>query len=134
MTYTSGPQIYGPLATSPDVTLPTPAPSEQTGGAYWTGTGKKSRRDANVSSPSFPKLAKMVEKRKPNDNVQPYCQQMQVLNDWQIMPIPDVPTVSIEESDYSQAAATGDSRRAVKRNTDTVQQLSSNCLCEWFSI
>lgn len=76
----------------------------------------------------------MVEKRKPDDNVQPYCQQMQVLNNWQIMPIPDVPTICIEELDFGPIP-TGNSRMG-KRGTDigtTVQQLGSNCICEYSS-
>jgi hypothetical protein len=124
---------YGSDATSQDPAIPTPPPTEPTNEAYWTGTSK-SKRESSLGSPDFPKLAKMVEKRKPDNNVQPYCQQMQVLNNWQIMAIPDVPTICIEESDYSQAAATGGSRRMHKRDTDTVQQLSSNCICEWFSV
>jgi hypothetical protein len=133
MSSTSGPN-HGTQATSQDPSLTTPYPTEPTDEAYWTG-GSKVKRQASVGSPNFPKLAKMVEKRKPDDNVQPYCQQMQVLNNWQIMPIPDVPTICIEESDYKSAAATGDSRRTRrKRNGDTVQQLASNCICEWFSV
>lgn len=74
----------------------------------------------------------MVEKRKPDQNVQPYCQQMQVLNNWQIMPIPTVPTICIEEDEFG-AAATANSGNKIKRG-DTVQQLGSNCVCEWFSV
>ncbi|EXJ57418.1 hypothetical protein A1O7_07766 [Cladophialophora yegresii CBS 114405] len=130
---TSGPK-YGSEATSQNPSLTTPYPSEPTDEAYWTG-GSKVERQASVGSPNFPKLAKMVEKRKPEDNVEPYCQQMQVLNNWQIMPIPDVPTICIEESDYNSAAATGGSRMTRrKRNGNTVQQLASNCICEWFSV
>lgn len=131
--YASGP-MYGSEFTSLPASLTTQYPSEPTNEAYWTG-GSRAKRQASVGSPGFPKLAKMVEKRKPDDNVQPYCQQMQVLNNWQIMPIPDVPTICIEESDYSSAAATGGSRMSMrKRNGDTVQQMTSNCICEWFSI
>jgi len=75
----------------------------------------------------------MVEKRKPDDNVPPYCQQMQVLNDWQIVPIPNVPTVAIAESEYS-ATATSARRRMVKRGPDAAQEMGSNCICEWFSV
>ncbi|ETI25532.1 hypothetical protein G647_02305 [Cladophialophora carrionii CBS 160.54] len=133
MSSTSGPK-YGSEATSQNPSLTTPYPSEPTEEAYWTG-GSKVRRQASVGSPNFPKLAKMVEKRKPEDNVEPYCQQMQVLNNWQIMPIPDVPTICIEESDYNSAAATGGGRLTRrKRNGNTVQQLGSNCICEWFSV
>ncbi|RMZ80784.1 hypothetical protein DV737_g2868, partial [Chaetothyriales sp. CBS 132003] len=61
------------------------------------------------SQSSFPKLIKMVEKRKPVGNVAPYCQQMQVLSNWQIVPITSVPTIAIQESDFAQP--TGSRRR-----------------------
>ena len=132
--FTSGPQ-HGSTATSQSSSGITPAPTQPTNEAYWTGSRKKVKRQASVGSPSFPKLAKMVEKRKPDNNVPPYCQQMQVLNNWQIMPIPTVPTICIEESNYIQATSTGSSRMARrKRDSSTVQELSSNCLCEYFSI
>jgi len=90
------------------------------------------------SSPAYPKLIKMLEKRKPGQNIQPYCQQMQVLNDWQIMPIPGVPTICIEETEYPSAAAataTGSSKRWFRRRDedDTTALLESNCVCEWLS-
>jgi hypothetical protein len=103
---------------------------------YWNGS-KRKRQTTQIGSPDiFPKLVKMVEKRKPHSNVQPYCQQMQVLNNWQIMPIPTVPTICVEEDEYNPAAATsGGSKRMARRrrSPDTVSQLSSNCICEWFS-
>lgn len=103
---------------------------------YWTGS-KRKREASSVGSPgNFPRLVKMVEKRKPHSNIQPYCQKMQVLNNYQIMPIPTVPTICIEENEYDPAAATqgGSKRRAVhKRSPDTMTQLGSNCICEWFS-
>lgn len=133
MSPTSG-QKYGTDATAANPSMTTPSTSEPTNEAYWTGPSKV-KRQASGGAPNFPKLAKMVEKRKPNDNVQPYCQQMQVLNNWQIMPIPGVPTICIDESDYSSAAPTGGHRMAMnKRNGDTMQQMASNCICEWFSI
>lgn len=115
-----------------------PYPSEATDVGYdWEAgsTFRKTRRMATgVGSSDFPKLVKMVEKRKPGVNIQPYCQQMQVLNNWQIMPIPDVPTIAIQESEFAPAAITGGSKRAVRRRApDTIQQLGSNCICEWFS-
>ncbi|EXJ87818.1 hypothetical protein A1O1_04745 [Capronia coronata CBS 617.96] len=125
-------------ATSSQGPFPTtPYPSEPTGGASWTGTKPARLRRAattNAGAYEFPKLVKMVEKRKPDNNVQPYCQQMQVLNNWQIVPIPTVPTIAIEESDYGPASATAGSKMAMRRQAgDTIQQLGSNCICEWFS-
>ncbi len=126
---------YGSQTTSHTPSMTTSNPSEPTNGPYWTGGSKVKRQlQTSVGSPAFPKLAKMVEKRKPDDNVQPYCQQMQVLNNWQILPIPNVPTICVEESDYTTATATGGNKMARhKRSGNTVQQLGSNCICEWFS-
>lgn len=76
----------------------------------------------------------MVEKRKPDSNIPPYCQQMQVLNNWQIMPIPNVPTIAIEESEYNPTGTPGANKMAIRKRSDTVQELSSNCICEWFSV
>ncbi|KIW23830.1 uncharacterized protein PV07_11999 [Cladophialophora immunda] len=129
----SGPG-YGTGPTTTPASATTPYPSEPTDDDdYWPGT--KVKRQATVGSPDFPKLVKMVEKRKPDNNVQPYCQQMQVLNNWQIMPIPNVPTICIEESDYS-APTSGPSKRMVmpRRSPNSVEQLGSNCICEWFSV
>ncbi|KAJ9610589.1 hypothetical protein H2200_005366 [Cladophialophora chaetospira] len=125
---------FGSHSTSHNPSVTESNSVEPTSAAHWTG-GSRAKRQANVGSPPFPKLAKMVEKRKPDDNVQPYCQQMQVLNNWQILPIPDIPTICVEESDYSAAAATGGSKTAIRRRDgDTVQQMASNCICEWFSV
>ncbi|EXJ67821.1 uncharacterized protein A1O5_09167 [Cladophialophora psammophila CBS 110553] len=142
---TSGPTSAGPYSTShntpghgtgPTTTNPsttTPYPSEPTDEDYWPDT--KLKRQATVGSPDFPKLVKMVEKRKPDNNVQPYCQQMQVLNNWQIMPIPDVPTICIKESDYGAPTSATSRRRVMpRRSPNTVEQLGSNCICEWFSV
>lgn len=128
-----------PTQATSSVPVPTtPHLSEPTGpGAYWPSSkAENARRQASttIGPTDFPKMVKMVEKRKPGDNVQPYCQQMQVLNNWQIVPIPTVSTIDIEESEYSAAAATAGSKRFMnKRSMDTVQQLGSNCICEWFS-
>jgi len=130
-TYPS-PSMYGVSTTSNVPSMTTSFPAEPTIAAPWPGS-TYAKRQASVGSTNFPKKVKMVEKRKPADNVSPYCQQMQVLNNWQIMPIPDVPIIEIAETDYSQDAATGNSRMMRKRG-DTVQELGSNCICEWFSI
>ena len=118
-------------ATTSAPAMTTPYPSEPTDDGYWNGS-KLKRQATNAGSTNFPKLVKMVEKRKPDNNVSPYCQQMQVLNNWQIVPIPNIPTICVSESEYAPAAATGGGKKAVRRG-DTIQQLGSNCVCEWFS-
>ncbi|KIX99869.1 uncharacterized protein Z520_04505 [Fonsecaea multimorphosa CBS 102226] len=121
----------GPTTTNPSTT--TPYPSDPTDADYWAGT--KVKRQATGGSPDYPKLVKMVEKRKPDNNVQPYCQQMQVLNNWQIMPIPNVPTICIDESDYGTPTPGPSKKRMIRRGPpNTVEQLGSNCICEWFSV
>jgi hypothetical protein len=114
-----------------------PPASESTSDGYWNGD-KLKRQASGAGSLNYPKLAKMVEKRKPDDNVPPYCQQMQVLNDWQIVPIPTVATVAVDESEYSATPTPGRSKMTVrKRSSDAsnaAQELGSNCICEWFSV
>ena len=102
-----------------------------------TWVGPKRRGYPEVSrGPEFPQFVKMVEKRKPKPNVQPYCQQMEVKPNWQIVPLPDVPTVCIEETEYSRAEPTGDSKRWVgryDRRSTSMDELESMCICEWES-
>ena len=94
---------------------------------------------ATAGTPQFPKLVKMIEKRKPQNNIQPYCQQMQVLNNWQIVPIPLIPTICIEETEFAAptSSPTSNGKRweeyVAKRNAQTQTQLESNCICEWLS-
>ncbi|KIW10551.1 hypothetical protein PV08_11515 [Exophiala spinifera] len=121
---------------SSDATQSYTGPATKTGSAPAQTTsdgwdGMRLRQRDGLSD--FPKLVKMVQKRKPDNNVQPYCQQMQVLNNWQIMPIPTIATVAIEESEFAPVS-TSAARRFVRRGTDTTQQLGSNCVCEWFSV
>ena len=124
------PAITTPPPSAPPSAPQSAPPSTPTDNGYWSAP-KLKRQATNAGSSDFPKLAKMVEKRKPHNNIQPYCQQMQVLNNWQIVAIPDVPTICIEESEYNPAASTGGNK--IRRGPDTVQQLGSNCICEWFS-
>jgi hypothetical protein len=130
-TSASSPMYMTPAATS-FASMTSPAPSETTSNGYWNGS-KKKRQTSGGGSTDFPKLVKMLEKRKPSSNVPPYCQQMQVLNNWQIMPIPNIPTVAIEEKDYAAATSGVDKRAVAPEASDTTQELSSNCYCEWFS-
>jgi hypothetical protein len=113
-----------------DEAMPTSAPTP------WDGPKPRSFPDVGDGT-RFPKMVKMVEKRKPHSNVQPYCQQMEVKPNWQILPIPDVPTVCIEETEYSIPEPTGDSKRWLNRyrsrGDDYTEKLESMCICEWMS-
>ncbi len=72
----------------------------------------------------------MIEKRKPTGNVGPYCEQMQVLNDWQIVPLPDVEPLRIEEEKFGDAQGHVAGSARVRRRA-LVDQLRSKCVCEW---
>ena len=108
---------------------PTSAPT-------WTGP-KRRGFPATSSTPDFPKFVKMVEKRKPDSNIQPYCQQMEVRANWQIVPKQDVPTVCIDETEYAPPEPTGKDKRWAgryrKRAANSVDQMESMCICEWES-
>jgi hypothetical protein len=92
------------------------------------------------TQPPFPKLIKMVEKRKPHDNIDPYCQQMQVLDSWQVVPIPGVDIIGIDEQEFDEYAG-GPSKRsnpgvngqslARRDENDIIADLESLCICEW---
>lgn len=117
--------------------------------APWAGPKSRRKRDKNSdpfsgspNQPQFPKLIKMVEKRKPHDNIEPYCQQMQVLDNWQIVPIPGVDVVEIDEEEYEDfAEGTSKMKRTIpgsngrslaKRGEDEIiADLESLCICEW---
>lgn len=132
--YTTSP----PTARPPPPTQTTSNPSTTSSDGYWNGERVRRAASSANGSTNFPKLVKMLEKRKPSNNVQPYCQQMQVLNNWQIVPIPTVATIAIVESESvlsaSPTATSGGSRMAIRKRDDATQQLGSNCICEWFSV
>lgn len=130
---TSGPTVFAAYAPTPAAASPTPYMMER---SYETSA-------PNVSN--YPKLIKMVEKRKPVDPavsgyVQPYCQKMQILWDWNIVPIETVPIIPIQEVQYTVAPTTSTSspnpihrmmRHRSKR--DAVTDLESFCICQWTS-
>lgn len=99
------------------------------------------KKDYGTSAPdmtNYPKLIKMVEKRKPADtnalHVKPYCQKMQVLDDWEIVPIKSVETVCIEEMQFPTSKSTMNPTKHKRRfDRDVVADLESYCICEWTS-
>lgn len=131
-------------------TAPTQAPTtflaynpSYPGAAATVGPTKRSYETSQANVSNYPKLVKMVEKRMPEDAVspssyvKPYCQQMQVLDDWSIEPLLDVPTVCIEEVLYTPSTTTTSNakRTLLSRWTerDPVGDLESYCICEWTS-
>lgn len=125
-----------------------PPPPDPTGDWYGPKARRKRSSDSDPypsegSQPSFTKMVKMVEKRKPFGNVAPYCQQMRVLDDWTIVPQEGVPVVPIDEEEYYEYAniqPSGYSKRSPVRNEGLLAKrdeeviigdLESLCICEW---
>lgn len=108
---------------------PTPTPS----------FNKRSYESSASNVSNYPKLIKMVEKRKPFDpnevHVEPYCQKMQVLDNWDIVPVNTVETICIKEIQFPTPSLGLPNNRKAKRDDlrDVVQDLESYCICEWTS-
>ncbi|ETN46700.1 uncharacterized protein HMPREF1541_00887 [Cyphellophora europaea CBS 101466] len=130
---------------SPLEAYTTPAPSPTS--SEWFGP-KARRKRAQSSSPfpaqgthpSFPRMIKMVEKRKPHDNIEPYCQQMEVQQDWSVTPYVGADTIEIDEAefeDYSPPSAKrstpGSRGLSLKKRDENaiIGDLESLCICEW---
>lgn len=132
-----------PLEEEGDNPVPTPSPWYGPKGRLKRGTSTTPAPfPASSTHPSFPRLIKMVEKRKPHENIEPYCQQMQVLDNWQVVAIPGVDVIEIEEEEFEDyAVGTGKRRRSIsgisgqslaKRDEqEIIQDLESLCICEW---
>lgn len=82
----------------------------------------------------------MVEKRKPHDNIEPYCQQMEVQQDWSVTPYVGADTIEIDEAefeDYSPPSAKrstpGSRGLSLKKRDENaiIGDLESLCICEW---
>ncbi|ERF75254.1 hypothetical protein EPUS_00046 [Endocarpon pusillum Z07020] len=76
----------------------------------------------------YPLLMKVEEKRKPRGNVPPYCQQMQVLDSGEIVPVPYVAQISVQEIEDMD----DDNQNRFRRRGDA-EDLSRGCACEWIS-
>lgn len=100
---------------------------------YSAGSGYNRRRSKGDHNPRnyyeyYPRLMKIEEKRKPSGNIPPYCQQMQVLDNNQLAPVPFVEQISIEELEDMDAPT----RNRFRRRGDP-EDLSQDCACEWIS-
>jgi hypothetical protein len=71
---------------------------------------------------------KVMEKRKPSNNIQPYCQQMQILDNLKIEPVPDVALIPVQEEGYMDAPIPQRFRRR-----DSPWNQFQNCACEWIT-
>jgi hypothetical protein len=75
----------------------------------------------------YPLLIKIEEKRKPSGNIQPYCQQMQILDNMKIVTVDIVDPIPVPEVASMEAPA---SRRIRRRGSDDG---NTTCACEWMS-
>lgn len=108
---------------------------------------KVHNRGYDVHSPlvsDYPKLIRMVEKRKQNNTVRPYCQKMQVLDNYQIVPIAGAAKVVINEIPWTPNSPTTsrwdtNNKRDLSRvlslhkRDNLISELESNCICDWRS-
>ena len=99
-----------------------PAPQDRKDKRYY-GYGGEYERDEH---PNYPTFTKLEDKRKPGENTQPYCQQMDILYDGLIVPSESQRVISISE--IEPAAAT-----YYKRDTDdgSMSSLDTECACVW---
>lgn len=118
--------------------------------------GVRQKRQAPASLQTYPKLVKIEERRNPHSDMQPYCQQMQILNTNQPGPLRDPVTQQLIQIQLSEtepmvqhqinqyqgpsggpptnaASPTGYSgrRRAVDKRGPT--GAGPLCQCEWMS-
>ena len=77
---------------------------------------------------NYPFWIKMEEKRKPKNDIQPYCQQMRILDNGLIVPQEDVQIINISEI---EPGSSNNQKRDGMYGSTTV--LDSNCVCEWLA-
>lgn len=133
---TSMPRYGMGPSTSPAGYLP-PAPSSDSPSSQptWPPPRPKRafhyRRDEEnwrntIYTTNYPLWIKLQEKRKPENNVQPYCQQMRILETQMIVPQEGVSIINVTETEPTS------SNHDKRDNMDgTTTSLGSNCVCEW---
>lgn len=84
-------------------------------------------RDPQVSE-NYPLLIKLEEKRKPENNIQPYCQQMRILDNGDVVVQEGVLIINVTETEPS-----GSSSRKRDDMDGSTASLASNCVCEWLA-
>jgi hypothetical protein len=86
--------------------------------------------DSRESTPvaNYPLWIKMEEKRKPENNIQPYCQQMRILDSGLIVPQEGVSIINVTEIEPSSSST--QKRGSVDGSTAA---LGSDCVCEWLA-
>lgn len=79
---------------------------------------------------NYPLLVKIEEKRKPSDNIEPYCQQMRILEDGRIIPIVGVEQIEIPEEEASIEEDSIPPRLMVRGDASQPNEI---CACEWMN-
>lgn len=95
--------------------------------------GYRKKRDPHLGrrqTTFYPRVVKIEEKREPNGNIQPYCEQMQILNNWEIVPRDAISRIPVREVG-SEETSPFVSRRLGRRGDDF--HLHQTCACEWIS-
>jgi len=126
-----------------------PSPSQSSGSASYV------KRRTVPSTSAYPKLVKVEERRSKRGSVLPYCQQMQILDDFRVNPVRDLTTQKLvqimltENESWSQKQnmqagppypghaseppGTADSESSYKTRLRNRQAAgaASDCMCEW---
>lgn len=92
------------------------------------------KREYTKRSRDYPRLIKIVEKRKTSGNIQPYCEKVFFHPDWTFQAVPGVEPICINENESPGGGSSGPANiqlRTYKR--DSLGEIESNCACEWFS-
>ena len=93
---------------------------------------KRNSKDGDYSQgnnyPDFPRWVKVEEKRRPSNNVQPYCQQMIVNSDLSISVNANQDIIPVREI---EPPGPGSQKRTPGAADGSPSTLGSNCVCEW---
>ena len=132
-TTTLGSSLSLPAGVTGKPSGPPYGPREEFIKHHSTDSGYNRRRSDDYLQPrnsydDYPLLMKVEEKRKPIGNVPPYCQQMQVLDNGEIVPVPSVAKIPVQEIEDMDAY----NRNRFRRRGDA-EDLSRGCACEWIN-
>lgn len=119
--------LYPPSATTGHASPQSTWPPQERRRAYNYQHDGVDRRNT-VYATNYPLWIKLEEKRKPEHNVQPYCQQMRILETQMIVPQEGVPIINVSETEPSES---GHYKRTSMDGSTT--SLGSNCVCEWLA-
>lgn len=106
------------------------------GHAPATSTTAPSLRARRSEGSRFPKAIKLEERRGPR-RLEPYCQQMQIMNDGTANPLPNQPVHLHEEEPLQQNLVVGFSGQGVGSGVEKRRYrgdfLGSACKCQWLN-